>query len=367
MRKKAAVCFGDAGTVDCIGEPVRQLIAEGLPIEVFLDPKGAGKKALLALGIQFIEATEIDVAKFDVVISGTNGKAQTLWKNASAAGLEAGKPVIWCGDFYLSGCEAAVRHLTPTWLTTLDEPARNLALSARPDLDPERVVVLGNASFDSVAEFITLRGTVRAQMRRRLDLPSDAKIVYFAASASNQFNKAEMDATIDALAASVRNFFPPPHVIASFHPADSKKTELEAFARELLEKADVPHTIGERVMPGVPDYVGADAAVVQYSTEGVKSSLLVPTAFVLLRLMRAYQRTRGNKWPFFPQIARGVAEGVWHEEALDSTLGRMLMGEPDYYEARQEACVEHFRWLMDGGSTERLAQFLKEKIEAYTK
>ena len=360
--KKVAVCFGDVGTVDCIGEPVSQLLAEGYPIEVFLDPKGAGKKHLTRLGIPFIEATEIDVSRYALVISGTNGKAQTLWKNASAAALEAGKPVIWCGDFYLSGCEEAVRDLVPTWLTTLDESARKLALRARPDFDPDSVVALGNASYDDIMLYIEARNSIRASMRMRLNLGPTAKVVYFAASSSTQFKGEEMEATIHALVASVRNFAPPPHVIVSFHPADPAKDELEALARDLLEKADVPYTIGGRVVEGVPDYVGVDVAVVQYSTEGVKSSLLVPTAFVLLPSMREYQRTRGGKWPFFPQIAHGAAEAVWHVDALDSTLERMLEGEQDYYRARREACREHFSGLIDGGSTGRLKKFLKQKI-----
>lgn len=367
MRKRAAVCFGDVGSVECIGEPVRQLIDEGLPIEVFLDPKGAGKKLLVNLGIPFTEATEIDIDKYALVISGTNGKAQTLWRNATKAALATKKPVIWCGDFYMSGCEAVVRDLVPTWLTVLDESACKLALRARPDLKPDHVVPLGNASFDSIAEYIKNRDRIRDEMRRRLDIHSNVKIVYFAASASTQFGKAEMDATIHALAASVRNFAPPPYVLVSFHPADPEKDELEKMVRDLLDRADIGHTIGERVIPGVPDYVGADAVVVQYSTEGVKASLLVPTAFVLLPSMRAYQRTRGGSWPFFPQIARDVAEGVWHEDALDSTLERMLEGEPDYYEAMREVRHEYFARLMDGGSTGRLKLLLHEEIEAYTK
>lgn len=367
MRKKAAVCFGDVGTVECIGEPVSQLLAEGLPIEVYLDPKGAGKKNLVRLGVPFTEATEIDVDQYDLVISGTNGKAQTLWVNATKAALERNVPVIWCGDFYLSGCEAAVRDLVPTWLTTLDEPARKLALRARLDLDSDRVIALGNASYDDIVEYIKNCGAIRAEMRRRLNCPSDAKIVYFAASASNQFDKAEMDATIHALAASVRNFAPPPYVIASFHPADPAKDELEALARNLLEKADVPHMIGERVIPGVPNYVGADAALVQYSTEGVKSSLIVPTAFVLLSSMRKYQRTRGATWPFFPQIAHGAAEAVWHVDAFDSTLERMLGDEDDYFTALHEASQEHFSWLVDGCSANRLKMFLKAQIKTCIK
>ena len=367
MEKRVAVLFGDVGTVDCIGEPVRHLIAEGLQIEVFLDPKGAGKKHLTRLGISFTEATKIDVSRYALVISGTNGKAQTLWKNASAAALEAGKPVIWCGDFYMSGCEVAVRDLVPTWLTVLDESGSKLALRARPDLDPERVVALGNASYDDIAEYGKNRAAVCVQMRSRLNLPSDARIVYFAASSSNQFDKTEMEATIDALVGSVKHLFPPAYILGSFHPADPEKDELEGMMRDLLDRADIGHTIGERIMSGVPDYVGADAVVVQYSTEGVKSSLLVPTAFVLLPSMREYQRARGGRWPFFPQIAHGAAEAVWHVDAFDSTLERMLEGEPDYYKARQEACVEHFRWLMDGGSAERLKLFLHEEIEAYTK
>ncbi|OGM93712.1 hypothetical protein A2935_01670 [Candidatus Wolfebacteria bacterium RIFCSPLOWO2_01_FULL_47_17b] len=361
MAKRVAVCFGDAGTTDCIGESVNQLLAEGYPIEVFLDPKGAGRKALTRLGIPFTEATEIDIDQYGLVISGTNGKAQTLWVSATKAALDRNVPVIWCGDFYMSGCEAAVRDLVPTWLTTLDESARKLALRARPDLGPDSVVALGNASFDNVADFLSpsYRLAVRKEMRRCLN---SATIVYFAASSSNQFKREEMDATIHALVTSVRNFIPPPHVIVSFHPADPAKDELEALARDLLENADVPHTIGERVMSGVPDYVGADAAVVQYSTEGVKSSLVVPTAFVLLPSMRAYQRTRGGKWPFFPQIARGAAEVVWHVDAFDSTLERMLEGEDDYFTALCEASQEHFSGLIDGGSTGRLKKFLKQKI-----
>ena len=363
MAKRVAVCFGDAGTVDCIGEPVRQLLAVGYPIEVFLDPKGAGKKALAVRGIPFTEATEIDASNYSLVISGTNGKAQTLWVSATKAALDRNVPVIWCGDFYMSGCESAVRDLVPSWLTTLDESARRLALRARPDLDSDGVVALGNASYDDVAENIKNRDAIRAEMRRRLDLPSDVKVVYFAASASNQFDRAEMDATIHELALSVRSFTPPPHVIASFHPADPVKDELKARARELLEKAHVSYTIGERVVAGVPDFVGADAVVVQYSTEGVKSSLVVPTAFVLLSSMRDYQRSRGGKWPFFPQIACGVAEAVWHVDAFDSTLMRMLEGELDYYDARREACEENFSGLVDGGSTARIKLFFEKRIK----
>lgn len=366
MGKKAAVCFGDAGTVDCIGEPVKQLIEAGYPIEVFLDPKGAGKKALTALGVSFTEATEIDVDKYGLVISGTNGKAQILWKNATAAALKAEKPVVWCGDFYMSGCEAAVRDLIPTWLTTLDESARKLALRARPDLDPGRVVALGNASYDDVAESIKNRDSVRGEMRALLGLSFEAKIVYFAASASNQFDKVEMEATIHALALSVRNLAPSPHVIASFHPADPEKDELEKEMRNLLDRADVGHTIGQRVMgPGVSDFVGADVAVVHYSTEGVKSSLIVPTAFVLLPSMRAYQRSRSNKWPFFPQIEVGVAEGVWDPADLTPTIKQMFQG-GSYIIARDAACLKYFAGLMDGGSTARIKSFLKEKINQST-
>ena len=367
MRKKAAVLFGDVGTVECFGEPVRQLIDEGLPIEVYLDPKGAGKKYLTRLGIPFNEATEIDVAKYGIVISGTNGKAQTLWKNASSAALKAKKPVIWCGDFYMSGCEAAVRDLVPTWLTVLDESARKLVLRARPDLDDDGVIALGNASYDDVAEYGKNRAAICVQMRSRLDLPSNARIVYFAASASNQFDKTEMESTIDALVGSVKHLFPPAYILGSFHPADPEKDELEGMMRDLLDRADIGHTIGERVMSGVPDFVGADVAVVQYSTEGVKSSLIIPTAFVLLPSMRYYQRTRGGRWPFFPQIAVGAAEAVWHVDAFDSTLERMFEGEDGYFTAMGEACAEHFSGLMDGCSTNRLKMFLKAQIKAYTK
>lgn len=354
---RIAVCLADMGTVDCLLGAVDEL--RSLGVDIYVDPVGAGKKALDKKGAKYVEAERIDPSPYDLVVCGTNGKAQMLQRNATIAAKEASKTVIWCGDFYLSGCEVKMRDFTPDWLTVIDDSAKELAHRARPDIPADRVAVCGNSSFDRISGILQNQAEIREEVRTALGLQTDQKLVIFSASASNQFSEEEMVITLEELK-KYRYRYPEREVsvVASFHPADTKK-------ESLVSSAEVKGLgVRDRITgDSLKDMAGADAVVVQYSTERVKGSLLVPTAFVLLPSMRDYQRTRGGRWPFFPQIETRVAEGVWDPQELAPALDRMLWGEPDYYEFLVQARKKHFSSLMDGGAGLRLATFIRMRFE----
>lgn len=365
-QKRIAAIFADIGTFDCL-YPVVKILQNTQEVTLFVDPEGTAKKAFTQFGISAVETTEVDVNNFDLVLCGTNGKALTLQRNITLAVNEEQKKrpleIVWCGDFYLSGCEKKMRDLTPDWLTQIDESARDLAVELRPDIPPERIVTLGNPSFDRIVSILKEREKLREKVRGILGLDTSQKLVLFSASASNQFETHEMEKTLDDIFSYCRNnrsIF----LVYSFHPADPHKTKWQNFVSNFAPETST--LIKDRITEdSLVDMAAADAVIVQYSTEGVKASLMVPTAFVLLPSMRAYQNTRGGSWKhkFFPQIKHWTAESIWDDREIAPALDRMLYGEPDYYEALEDAREKHFHFLRDGRSTERFINFVEQLLE----
>lgn len=326
-------------------------------VEIFVDPAGVGNKVLEKHKIKFTFTQDFDPSEFDLVVCGTNGKATTLEYNATLNAKRTGKEVVWLGDFYLSGCGKKEMSLEPDWLTVIDQQAKAMVRKARPNFPEERIVVLGNPAFDKLAEISTRKQDIRDRIRKLFGLGQQEKLVVFSASASNQFAANEMDNILSELA-SYCDANDRVVLVASFHLADSRKVELENMVKTFtLSKDNI-------VEDSFNLLVAADAVLVQYSTEGVTSSLLVPTAFVMLSSIRQYQRGRGGRWPFFPQLQFGVAEGIWDLREIAPTLGRMLNGDGDYYEAIEEARHEHFGFLLDGRSGERVLEFIHNRLAA---
>lgn len=364
-KKRIAAIFADMGTFNCFYTPITMLQKQNIEVTMFVDPDGTAKKAFAKAGVSVQETTDVDVSDFDLVLCGTNGKAMTLQRNVTIAVKKEQKKrsieIVWCGDFYLSGCEKKVRDLKPDWLTQIDDSARELAVEIRRDIPADRIVTLGNSSFDGLARAYSMREEIRTRVRKTLGLNPSKKLLLFSASAMDQFDRKEMYETLDA----IFNYCKKNKsivLVVSFHPADPYKAQLEDSVREMSNESVM---VSDRITDNpLENLAAADAVIVQYSTEGAKACLVTPTAFVLLPSMRAYQKTRGGSWhnKFFPPIQHGAAEGIWDKREIAPTIDRMLYGEPDYYEALEEARKKHFKFLLDGCSTKRFINFIEQLL-----
>lgn len=357
-RKSTKILFfvGDAGAAEALAPVIASMPQETYSYEVFADPKGAGFKTLTKLKIPHQVSENVNPRGANLVVCGTNGKAQGLQIQTTNAARSMGIPVLWVGDFYGSGGETGVANAEPTVLTVIDQTSADLLKKVRlcevvgtsNNGRGCKLHITGNPAFDELASLKKRRDDIRVATRAALGLDEKAKLIVFGGSASNQFDVEDMLRTLGELT----SFLPSHHKYFSLHPADPNREELENCIRT--------QTNCSLFADNIDMYAAADAVVVQYSTIGIKSALLgVPTLFALLPSLRTYQRSRGNTWPYFPQIKMGAAEMAATPEEIQPILHRMLsQDEPDYHAARLEAIQTHFPTLIDGDATRRIIELM---------
>jgi hypothetical protein len=292
-KKRVVVAIGDAGSAEYLLPAYRALIND-FDINLYADPKGAGGNVLKKAGIplEWCESAELDLGQPSLVLCGTAGKAQRLWRDFTL-GCRRDVPIAWFGDFYNSGCEEAMRGLSPDYMAAFDESSAAAFMKVHPTFPATHLAVVGNPAYDTHAMFNLAE--VRTHTREALKI-GDEKFVIYSASSFKQFKLAEVVGTLIPWVKRRGYRF-----AMRFHPADAQ-SEPETVGRV---KVSIKETLGKALVDigdlgGLVLAASADLFVTDYSTEGVKASLAgVPTAFIMFESARAYQRSRGLKAPYF--------------------------------------------------------------------
>jgi hypothetical protein len=363
MPQHILVVLGDAGATDYF-LAAREELMKKYSLRIVADPKGAAAEKLAKNGVAHVISARLpDVLLRDVslVLCGTAGKAQELWKHATKAARCAGVPCAWFGDFFGSGCETAMKDFTPDRVTFFDESSMRQFLKQRPSFNTKGAVrIVGNPSYDAVATFDVQKHRVEA--RERIVIQDGETLVVYSASSLTQFDIME---SMRALVPWVRrNAF---LLGVSFHPADEKSAaeEVSKIRRYLQEEYGAGY-VGLQDVRGLPLAAAADVFVTDYSTEGIRSALLgVPTAFLLLPSVAKYQESRGGTHPFFPILdglgGEPAAMGVFAHDDCYRLLSLLLKKETP----KALSCARmqpRFRTLADGEATRRFLDFVHSCI-----
>lgn len=363
MAKRVVLAVGDAGAAGYF-IPIYSTLAERYELEILADPEGKAKDGLAKAGIEFAESHGVgyDLAGVDAVVCGTAAKAPRLWENISTAALEKGIPLIWCGDFYSSGCEKRMCGLDPTAMLVFDDVTTKTFGELHSSFSPgapkeDQLFVVGSPANDALSNF----DLESERMKSREELgyqPNERRLALYSASSMAQFDL-EGESLRPLVAWMERQ---PLDLAIGFHPAD-KPEEIERLT-EWLKSALV-----ERFVPidgklgGLSLLAAADMVLTDYSTTGVQACLAgIPTGFMLGTSAIKYQRGRGGVFPFFSVLEGGldVAPAVLIKDADVSALDNLL--ERTSHEVRRLLKNPRFSVLSDGRAGERVLEHLGEII-----
>lgn len=356
---RIVVTTGDIGDANSLVPVLKRLQGAGVEISAFADPKGKGKDEFKKAGIAYTEASEVPaetMAGAALLLSGTAAKAPDLIVRATQQAQAAGKRAIWLEDFYLTASQGRMLECNPDCVIAADESARQITLRVRGTSFADRIRVLGSPTLDALVAMRADREAMRARLRDRLKL-GERKLVVFSASASSQVNMAE---TLDPLCAAMRECGHPERVLLAvrFHPADKDQARWMQYAKELL-----PSVIAEEIVDLTEKdaILGCDVFTTQYSTGGIKASLMdIPTLFILLASAQKYQeQVRGAVKPYLPQIEVGAAAAAWEASVISTLLNRLLT-DAALTGSLAEARKRNF--VIDGKATERVADFVLSLI-----
>lgn len=353
MRKRILLTLGDMGSFNYV-LPVIDVLRKRYDLKILVDAKGAAKdpvmRACADLRPTIWNGELVSTSNFDLVLCGTCGKAQTLWRAATVAAHQAGTMVAWFGDFFGSGSESPLKDISPDFMALFDESSAVQFMKRRPGFEREYTKVVGNPAFDALAHFP--RPKERNRVRSLLKLTHADRFVYYSASSMKQF---DLPQTLSFLTewARARGY----RFGAGFHPADD--ANVVASLKQGVMDSLGPLFVETRAHTGLPLASSADAFITDYSTTGVEAALLgVPTAFVMFESAQAYQRERGGEYPFFPILkADALALGVW-SPADRHKLDRMFL--PEHVAALADARrAPAFHVLTDGRAKQRFLEFLE--------
>lgn len=357
MQKRILLALGDKGSYEYIRSCLPSL-ARTYGLSIVADPDGAAITDLEAAGIRFLawDGGPLDTAGVSLILCGTCGKAQKLWRAATLAGQEARIPVAWFGDFFGSGAEPALADLSPDAFAAFDQSSVRRFLDRRPAFRTGRIEVVGNPAFDELPAIVK----TRMDTRKRLGLSSRDTFVRYAASSLKQFDLAETLTRVAGWVERSRLRF-----AVGFHPADEKSAAEDVHRlRSMLRSRLGSLLVDTKDAPGIRLSAAADLVVTDYSTEGVKSALMgVPTVFVMLDSARAYQRSRGGTEPFFPILEKGsgVALPIFSVREF-ARLDAALV--PMYRDDQKKALRDpRFSPLSDGKAGERFTRFVRHVLD----
>lgn len=357
MPEHVVVILGDAGATDYFLAAYPTL-SKKYALDIVADPAGAAADKLSKSGVPHISLpalSESFLKGASLVLCGTAGKAQGLWKHTSVLAQSAGIPCAWFCDFFGSGCEAAVKDISPDHIAFFDASSREQFLAERP-LFRGRMNIVGNPSYDMIAKFDTYAH--RVEVRERLGVKSAAKLVVYSASSLKQFDLMESMRVLVSWAREIDVL-----VGVSFHPADEKSASAEvAQVKEYLARKLGPSLIDLQNVRGLPLAAAADVFITDYSTEGVRACLMgTPTAFLLLPSAAKYQQSRGGAYPFFPILdcSKGKLAALGIYASSDAPkLSSLLLTEAAKAEVRSALQQLRFRTLADGKATRRFVEFV---------
>jgi hypothetical protein len=352
VRKRILLALGDAGSAEYAAACLERL-DQHFDFDILADPEGAAIGVLRKRDVDFREwdGSPIHPNGVSLILCGTCGKAQKLWRAATLAGREHLTNVAWFGDFFGSGSEPALADLSPDHFAAFDRSSADRFLTLRPAFDEKYLRIVGNPSFDSLREIARLR----ARQRALLELTDEERLVYYAASSLGQF---ALEETLTLVAEWTKKHGH--RFVIAFHPADQKSAGEEvARLRAMLTERLGPKLLDPQGISGVHLSAAADLVVTDYSTEGVKAALMgVPTAFVMLESAQAYQRSRGGVLPFFPILDQHIlALGVF--DAKD--IWRLSVGLTPIHRDGLKHVLKRpsFRPLADGKAGKRFVEFVR--------
>lgn len=356
------VALGDQGSVDYLQSTFDRLQAV-FDIRIYADPSGKAKDGLAKLGIAHTvsDGSSIDLVGVDAVLCGTAEKAFGLWRAVHAKAREAEVHIAWFGDFYGSGCGEQVADLAPDFVAVFDDTTRQSFLKLRQGFNPNCVWVVGNPSFDMLADFDVQ--AARAKMRRSLGLKKGEFFVLDTASSLEQFLLKEE--SLDKLVPWVRGRGV--SFAVCFHPADVKKHEVtiagwNKWMRSVLGLRFVD--IGEH--RGLPLIAAADMVVTDWSTEGVKSCLLgIPTGFIMLRTAQEYlwkRKLQPGSFSILQDLPDSPAPAISVTNMDDMYRLDYGFAPPDRADLARALQHKRFEPLRDGKAGARFLGFVREMV-----
>ncbi|MBP9711288.1 MAG: hypothetical protein KBD50_03485 [Candidatus Pacebacteria bacterium] len=359
---KLAICVGDGGAFNFFfangdDSVYTRLENVGYEIDIYAATKGVARDKLEAAQIAATpsDGTDIVFSVYDAALFGTIGKPQSfeLFLNGSRAAQAAGVPVVWCGDYFGSGCETIARNIRPNALYAPDDLTGRTFLDQRASYKESNVVVTGSPVFDPIPNFNYPKS--RKEGREKLGLGFGDEVVLHFADGLDQ------------------NDFEPYEVIGPwlrrnqvkfgvyFHPNDVKNYAAKVGTIKGRLHAD----LGDRLIPddvlgrlkGLERGAAADFVTTGFSTAAVEACLTgAPTAFIMLEKgQELWSKTKNLKKPFFPvledqQGSYAPAIGIFERNmnGLDIAIERDKGQIDRFLEA------ERFQKLCDGRAAERV-------------
>lgn len=309
MPKTVAVVVGDMGGCKELLGAVKILEERGVKCLWYCDPLGKAVDVLNKNNIAFEARLPNDNDAVDVILIGTSDTAHFLQRAWTNFGHEKNIKVFWMEDLYGCAEHKAVMSDSPDVLLVIDETAKKIAQSVRPDTP---TVVVGKPTFGHLAHKLQFQSEVRREVRSELNLTEEAFLHTYASGGISLRVKAQMKMIVEHLDLWRGVVFAP-----RLHP------KLPESLREKLWK-EAEAVLGSRLIDARSlDITGlVMSSDVLLSDWGCTESYVGVLANVPVGLMMFPEDSRLNECGYLnatpPLLMTGSAEAITDAQAFDN-------------------------------------------------
>ena len=177
--KKILVVFGDIGSAKEMVPVLKVLEERGIKVSYVADPKGkAATDVLGKAGIPYetkepADSDTRDLDAYDLILVGTSATANSFQVAWTKYAREKNIPVLWIEDLYGTGSRKNSQIVSPDTMLVVDEVAKQIAKTVRPNLD---VRVVGKPTFGALPDEVGAV-SIRNKVREKLGLTESEFLV----------------------------------------------------------------------------------------------------------------------------------------------------------------------------------------------
>lgn len=349
--------WGDIGSAKDLVLSRDALLAEGLELHWFADPRGmAREKVLMPFGI-VPEVFEGNTANgLDALLVGVSATAVDLQIRATKDAKMVGCPVLWYVDLHGTGSREVTRSVSPNVMLDIDRFAADISKRVRPDIES---VVVGKPSFAGMQESLVRETARRDEVRASLGVGLDDVLIVLWSGGEDP---AKVWMQLDVLVHLANRKLPTGRIMVAprLHPKlpAQELTEMRELLSRHPNMCMNAQSVDSRALN-----IAADVVVTTWgSTEAIPASLFgVPVVINLSAAERVQCEKIGYLNGEPPLVAAGVAHAVGTEMELIGTL-LDIARDPEKARKRPKDNIGPFSVLLREGAPERIARAVVDHL-----
>ncbi len=279
---------GDIGGAKMILPVIPLFKKAGVDVEVMADSEGEGYKVLNEAGVKTYNITEADVGgtrgvpleEANLLFIGTCGTANKLERGAAAQYFSQ-KPIVLGADGFFNHNRLDWREAKADYWFAITEEHTIDIRRRRPNLAPDKVLVVGNPAFDNLPTLYKRKGEVRQQRRQELGLTDNQILAIWWSQGTECVLREDVAYTFESIQC-LSCLGRPVMFAAMVHP---KVERIRAgYIAEIYKQIEttaiqcrvdvLPESAVKGKMPFEEFCLAADVIFDITSTEGIKSNIL---------------------------------------------------------------------------------------------